>query len=144
MFAKDISDKRLLFKIYKEFLKVNNKKTNNPIKKWTRDLNRRLTEDDKHMANKHVKRCSTSYVNRKKQIKIIKAHWLEWSKSRILTTSIADKDVEQRELSLVLVGMQNGTATLEDNVVFLTKLNILVRYYPAIMVLGFYAKELQT
>ena len=65
-------------------------------------------------------------------------------KSRILTTSIADKDVEQRELSLVLVGMQNGTATLEDNVVFLTKLNILVRYYPAIMVLGFYAKELQT
>ena len=144
MFAKDISDKRLLFKIYKELLKVNNKKTKNPIKKGARDLNRHLIEDDKHMANMHVKRCSTSYVNRKKQIKIIKAHLLEWSKSRILTISIADKDVEQRELSLVLVGMQNGTATLEANVVFLTKLNILVRYYPAITVLGFYAKELKT
>ena len=40
--------------------------------------------------------------------------------------------------------MQNGTATLEDNWQFLTKLNIFLPYHPAVTILSIYPNELKT
>lgn len=102
------------------------------------------------MANKQMKRCPTTYIITKLKSETMRYHYTVIKMAKIQSTD-NNKVRQMRKWSTrnshsLLVGMQNGTATVGvlGFFFFFSKLNILLPCNLAITLLGTYPKELKT
>ena len=83
-------------------MQLNTRKTNNPIKKWEKDLNRHFSKETyRWLTNtwKDAQHCSLLEKCKSKWQWDITSHWSEWPSSKSLQTINAGKGVKKREHS---------------------------------------------
>ena len=109
IFANHLSDKGLISKIYKELIKLNRKNKLSDLK-WAKNLISHFSKEYIQMANRYMKRCSTSLIIREMQVKTMIRYPLKSVRNSMIKGQVitnAGKDVEKRESLYTVDGNVN-------------------------------------
>ena len=71
-------------------MQINTRKMKDPIKKWTKELNRHFYKEDIQIANKHMKRFSALFTINEMQIK--STMWYHLTPVRMAAIKIPTKN----------------------------------------------------